>query len=129
TGAAFVGAWVVAVLAMSRSAMIAGAIATVALVGYILFRHRTREILRRLAIAAIVVTAALSLTQLSFDSEKASPATRAAEAASESRSFQSRFLFWGIALEAFRSAPIMGVGGDNYITIYKQGRAAYSQRD
>src|SRR5690606_27846917 len=44
-------------------------------------------------------------------------------------SLDLRVVYWNVGMEAFRSAPLTGVGADNYITIYKEGREAYSQRN
>ena len=44
-------------------------------------------------------------------------------------SSRSRVLLWGMAIEGFRTSPIIGIGADNYFSDYRQLREGFSQRN
>jgi O-antigen ligase len=128
-GAIAVIGWLLVLLSLSRTIFIAGFI-TVGLFFALVFllrgwrKHLKKSILLLGALALCVF-----LSQLNFTSSENATLRRFNGNESSQTSFGSRFLFWGMALEAFKQNPVKGVGADNFVSVYRPAREAFSARD
>lgn len=122
-------AWLVVLLSQSRTMLIASAASIVLFFGFVLWFKGLRRNVNRAAVLAVLIIALGGISQVSFGSGSNEDTTlKRFGGETSNTSARSRLLFWGIAIEAFRSHPFLGVGADNYISIYRDGREAFSAR-
>ncbi len=83
------------------------------------------------ALATVIVLCVATLT-FQFVFTGGLPTTFSRLAAQDESSIMSsklRLVFWGMALEGFKSRPLTGIGGDNFFTDYKTLRQQYSSKN
>ena len=124
-------AWAMVIATTSRAMFVAGSFGMGAFVILVLLTRRRFEKPKRLVVTLITLVAITLLFQVPFRSDEySSIITRLTEADEYSAlNTKSRLLMWGLAVEGFRSSPLVGIGADNYFSDYKTLRESYSSRD
>jgi O-antigen ligase/Tfp pilus assembly protein PilF len=123
-------AWLVVLLSLSRTLFISGFVAVGLFFALIFIFQDWKKHLKKSALIFGSLVLCVFISQINFSSEpENSTINRFNGSESSQASFNSRFLFWGIALEAFKQSPLVGVGADNYISVYKPARENYSALD
>jgi O-antigen ligase len=123
-------AWLVVLLSLSRTLFISGFVSVGLFFALIFIFQDWKKHLKKSALIFGSLVLCVFISQINFSSvPENSTINRFNGGESSQASFNSRFLFWGIALEAFKQSPLVGVGADNYISAYKPARENYSARD
>ncbi len=93
-------------------------------------RFRPRGAVRVGALAAaFALCAALQFAPSPFEESAHQPVFERLRTASVTETnARARFLFWGAALEMFRSRPLLGVGAGGYDAAFAEGRAEFVAR-
>lgn len=118
--------WLIVLATASRAMFISTIIGIVAFVAIAFFKNNS-TLGKRLFIVAVVL-AGIALVFMLPQRKTVVDRLSGSEENSVVSS-NSRLLFWGIAAEAFKSNPVVGVGADNYFTVYRQARESFAQRD
>ncbi|MGC2236484.1 MAG: O-antigen ligase family protein [Pyrinomonadaceae bacterium] len=124
-------AWLIVLLSLSRTLFISGGVCVVAFFALaILFTDFKKHLKKSLLLAGLFIICVF-ITQINFTGgQDSSTITRfSGNEYSQGTSFDSRFLFWGIALEAFKKSPFAGVGADNYVMAYGLARENFSAKN
>ncbi|HVE57305.1 MAG TPA: O-antigen ligase family protein, partial [Pyrinomonadaceae bacterium] len=121
-------AWMVVLLSLSRTMFVAGSVSLVLFFGLLWIKQNRqtyfKNSLRLLSLLVILVC----LTQISFfPAQETTTLNRLAlKDESSQTSFDSRLLFWGIAIESFKQNKLLGTGADNFALDYKNARVSFS---
>jgi O-antigen ligase len=128
-GATAAVAWLATLQSLERAPLI-GALAGLALLSIGVLLKPSRGRVLRLGLLSFAFAFMLVLTTSPWRSAQGDVATvnRLQQSVSEDANAQVRFLFWGVALELWRSNPILGVGANNYQGQYAHGRAEFAAR-
>ncbi len=128
-GSAWLAAWLLVMLSLSKGAFLAGIAAHLVLFAACLFfaRERFRRPLLRSAIIWLVFTVVI---QAGFSMLGTIPSTTdyitgAADKTRETSLF--RTFTWQVGLEMARSHPVIGVGADNFGIAFNDARAVWEQ--
>jgi O-antigen ligase/Tfp pilus assembly protein PilF len=123
-------AWLIVILSVSRTLFISGVVCIVAFFAFaFLFTGFKKHLKKSLILAALFIICAF-ISQINFSTgQEASALQRFSGGENSQASFKSRFLFWGIALEAFKKSPFLGVGADNYASAYGLARESFSAKN
>lgn len=129
-GFAAVIAWLTVLLSHSRTIFISGVVGIIAFfVLAFLFTGFKTHLKKSILLAVLLFICAFG-SQVNFSGgQDASTINRFSGNEQSQASFQSRFLFWGIALEAFKKSPFLGVGADNYVLAYGTARENFSAKN
>ena len=127
-GIVTVSIWLGVILSLGRTQFLAGLSGILFVVIFSFLLTRDKIILKRLFVLCGILFLVTTFSQLSALSNNFQQTTlnRFSDQQSQA-SFQVRILFWEIALENFKENPLLGVGGDNFVTNYKTARENYSQ--
>jgi O-antigen ligase len=124
-------AWAMIVVTTSRMMFLAGVVAlAIFLVLYLLINRKLEEPRKWFVLTVILIIVTL-IPQLPFltGSSVSLKERFSGQEEYSNLSARSRILLWGMAVEGFRQSPLIGIGGDNYFTDYRQLREGYSARD
>jgi O-antigen ligase len=118
-------------LSLSRTSLISLIIGLAVFFGFGFGLKKLKAPRHKLYASFCLLLALVAITQsLNLVGGKNTTVSRIADATVESQtSANARYLFWGIAIEAFEASPLIGVGADDYISVYELGRERYAQRD
>jgi O-antigen ligase len=129
-GAVAVVAWLIVLLSGSRTLFISGFVAVGLFFALVFLFQNWKKHLKKSALLFAALALGLVVSQVNFSpSPEGSTVKRFTVSEASQASFNSRFLFWGVALEAFKQNPFAGVGADNFISAYRQARENYSSLD
>ncbi len=120
--------WSSVVVIASRTMFIAGISSVLMLGGLTTILHRRPGHLKRWLVfigLAIGITLG-SQALLKADQERALFQRFAGTDKTNVQNARLRLFYWGLAVEGFKTSPIIGIGGDNYFSEYKQLREKYS---
>jgi O-antigen ligase len=123
--------WLLVLLSLSRTMLISTVIGLAIFFGLALKLKTITTVRRKIVLGFGLAVALFAVTQFpAFVGGESTTVARVASSNIESQtSANARYLFWGIAIEAFENSPLIGVGADDYISTYKFGRDQYAQRD
>lgn len=125
-----VSLWLSILMSLSRTEFIAGIVGIALFSAFILLSSNRKIYFKKLTVFLFVFVLAAFSTQISNSKDNEnSTLNRFGGNRLSSVSSSSRLLFWGVALEAFRQNPVLGVGADNYVTVYKTARENFSRGD
>lgn len=129
-GFVVLSSWFVVLLTTSRTALISATIGVLTFFALMTIFHSWKKFWKKSLVTVGLLSIAFLLTQISFSQAEDTTIKRLAGGGHVSQSsLNARFLFWGIAFEAFKNHPLLGVGGDNYLVIYKEGRKEFTKNN
>lgn len=122
--------WLLIILSLSRTMFIAGVFCVFLFFGSVFFVYGKKYLKKSFVIIFLLIFLT-GLTQVSFlPGEEKNTFSRITKSNKfDQKSKNVRYLYWGIALETFKSNPLKGVGADNFVSVYKSGRENYSALD
>lgn len=120
-------AWLIMLLSLSRTIFISAVVCIAAFFAFTFLFFDFSKYLKKSFLLAGLFIICFFVSQINFSSVPGSSTINRFSGTEKSQaSFNSRFLFWGIALEAFKTSPVLGVGADNYVSVYGKARENYS---
>ncbi|HEY0427674.1 MAG TPA: O-antigen ligase family protein [Pyrinomonadaceae bacterium] len=123
-------AWFIVLLSASRTLFISGFVVVGLFFALLFLFDGWKKHLKKSILLFGVLTICFFVSLINFsDSPEKSTIDRFGSGQQSQNSMNSRFLFWGIALESFKQKPVTGVGADNYVSVYKTARENYSALD
>ncbi len=130
SGAVAIVAWLIALLCLSRTVFISGVICVALFFALVFFLQDRKKHLRKSMVMIGLLAVCVLISQINLSAgEENTTLERFKGSEHTQTSFRSRFLFWGIAVEAFKESPLVGVGGDNYLSAYPIARERLSTQD
>ncbi len=128
-------AWLSVVQMLERAPFIGTifALLLIAVLSAIAPQWRPRSVLRALALSIcfVAVFAFETINIIHAQPEGSSPRTVAARLQATGANDESahvRFLFWGAALEMWRTHPFIGVGANNFEVAFPEARKAFAEK-
>lgn len=122
-------AWLMVLLCLSRTLFIAGFVCVALFFTLVFLSQDRRKYLKRSFALIGVFAVCFLISQISLSTTSTTTVTARFSTENSQSSFKSRFLYWGIALEAFKQNPVIGVGADNFVSVYLIAREKYSTAD
>ena len=127
SGVIAVFVWLVVMLSLSRTEFIAGVICVFLFFTIILAFTKWKNFVKKsvLILGVFLFCAVATQTSILKPQDNSTVKRLTADEGNHS-SLQWRFLVWGITLEAFKSKPTEGIGGDNFVTDYRTASENYA---
>ena len=122
-------AWMVIILCLSRTILIAGIVGISLFFAIIWLNKNCRKYFRKSILVFGLLALVFGISNIFIESDSENSALNRFKSSSSQNSFYSRFLFSGIAFEQFRHNPFFGVGADNFSTVSGKGLENYAALD
>jgi Lipid A core - O-antigen ligase and related enzymes len=128
-GITAIAGWLGTLQSLERAPLI-GTVSGLVLLGTVVFIEPSKRLFGRLGILSIILLVVFLLQTLPsrITNNDVSTVTRLSQNLNNDPNTRVRFLFWGVGLELLRAHPVLGVGANNYLVKFGEGRAQFVAR-